>query len=66
MFQCIKVKEFYNLQNISGEAFFIRDDFTNAASTNKASNGGGPGSKSIYYIPAVTRELFAGDYDGTR
>lgn len=55
-----RVKEFYGLKGLSAESIYVREDFKQDSQPKKADAG----SKSVYYLPPVTRELLESDHQG--
>jgi hypothetical protein len=55
-----QVKEFYGLKGLSAESIYVREDFKQDNQATKADTG----SKSVYYLPPVTRELLESDNQG--
>ena len=54
------MKEFYGLKGLSAESIYVREDFKQDSQPKKADAG----SKSVYYLPPVTRELLESDHQG--
>jgi hypothetical protein len=54
------VKEHFGLVNVTGEEFYIREDF-NTAAKREHTKGESGASKSVYYLPASMRDIVRGD-----
>jgi len=52
------LKQFFGLEDLTGEEFYTREDFT---SGNNKNAGGGNNSKSVYYMPKSVRDVLRGD-----
>lgn len=56
-----EVRDFYGLEGVSADAFYIREDFS---ANGGAGNVAGSNSKSIYYLPPAMRSVLHGDFGG--
>ncbi|CAE7473089.1 NSUN2 [Symbiodinium microadriaticum] len=55
-----QVQEHFGLQSLTGQEFYIREDFNTAA--KRASKAGeSSASKSVYYLPPAMRDIIRGD-----
>ena len=57
----VNVRDFYGLEGVFADAFFIREDYS---ANGGAGNAPGSNSKSIYYLPPAMRSVLLGDVAG--
>jgi hypothetical protein len=58
-----RIKEYFGLIDMTGEEFYIREDYTDTKQRKEFDTGvkDSSSSKSIYLLPAVTRGIMSGD-----
>lgn len=58
----LRIQEYFGLTNVTGDAFYIREDYTDTSKQHKESeSSSGSSSKSIYYLPRVAQGIMNGD-----
>jgi hypothetical protein len=56
-----RIQEYFGLTNVTGQEFYIREDYTDSKQRQEFEAGTKDGSKSIYFLPRVAQSIMTGD-----
>jgi hypothetical protein len=57
----LRIQEYFGLTNVTGQEFYIREDYTDSKQRKEFDAGTKDGSKSIYFLPRVAQSIMNGD-----